>query len=222
MFVYLPGDFNHNDGDLYIKVIGRIRNAWCSFRKYTFKLHDRPSAPLELKIRMLRAEVLETMLYGCDSWSPRVCHYDTLRRVHHGFLTRCISVGERTIAPTPRLHIVSGYAIKTRSESIEATVRRRRVFFAGFVTRMEDTRLPKCVMCGELVGGTGCVGGVRKKSGWDISWTTSELSVSTPISGRLQPRARGNNAARRRNKGWNVSWRNASLQRKSGLDYGMQ
>ena len=31
--------------------------------------------------------------------------------------------------------------------------------FAGFVARMEDTRLPKCVMFGELVGGAGCVGG---------------------------------------------------------------
>ena len=28
---------------------------------------------------------------------------------------------------------------------------------------MEDTRLPKCVMFGELVGGTGCVGGQEKE-----------------------------------------------------------
>ena len=54
-------------------------HAWCSFRKYTLELYDRPSAPLELKIRMLRAEVLETMLYGCVTWSPRACHYETLR-----------------------------------------------------------------------------------------------------------------------------------------------
>ena len=32
-------------------------------------------------------------------------------------------------------------------------MRRRRILFAGFVARMEDTRLPKCVMFGELVGG---------------------------------------------------------------------
>ena len=31
--------------------------------------------------------------------------------------------------------------------------------FSVFVARMEDTRLPKCVMFGELVGGAGCVGG---------------------------------------------------------------
>ena len=57
----------------------RIRNAWCSFRKYSLELFDRPSAPLELKIRMLKAEVIETMLYDCVTWIPRACHYDTLR-----------------------------------------------------------------------------------------------------------------------------------------------
>ena len=35
--------------------------------------------------------------------------------------------------------------------------------FAGFVVRMEDTRLPKCVMFGELVGSAGCVGGPEKE-----------------------------------------------------------
>ena len=45
--------------------------------------------------------------------------------------------------------------MKTGSESIEAILRRRRILFAGFVARMEDTRLPKCVMFGELVGGAG-------------------------------------------------------------------
>ena len=62
-FIYLGGNVNHN-ADLSIEVDRRIRNAWCSFR-YTLELYDRPSAPLELKIRILRAEVLETMLYGC-------------------------------------------------------------------------------------------------------------------------------------------------------------
>ena len=88
-FVYLGGNVNHN-ADLSIEVDRRIRYAWCSFRKYTLELYDRPSAPLELKIRMLRAEVLETMLYGCVTWSPRACQYDTLRQAHHRFLTRCI------------------------------------------------------------------------------------------------------------------------------------
>ena len=60
-FVHLGGNVDHN-ADLPIEVNQRIRNAWCSFRKYTVEIYDRPSAPLELKIRMLRAEVLENIL----------------------------------------------------------------------------------------------------------------------------------------------------------------
>ena len=86
---YLGRNINHN-ADLSIEIDRRIRNAWCSFWKYTLDMCDQPSAPLELKIRTLRAAVLETMLYGCFTWSPRACHYDTLRRAHHRFLTRCI------------------------------------------------------------------------------------------------------------------------------------
>ena len=109
--------------------------------------------------------------------------------------------------------------MKAGSESIEAVMRRRRILFAGCVARMEDTILPKYVMFEERLEVAGCVGG-KKNSGWGVSWTTSELSVSKPTSGRLQPRTRGN-GARRRKTGRNVSWRNRSLQRKSGLDYGM-
>ena len=57
-FVYLGGNVNHNNTDLSIEVDRRIRNAWCTFRKYTLELYDQPSALLELKIRMLRAEGL--------------------------------------------------------------------------------------------------------------------------------------------------------------------
>ena len=216
-FVYFGGNINHN-ADLFIEVDLRVRNAWGSVRKYTLELYDRPSAPLDLKIRMLRAEVLETMLYGFVTWSPRTCRYDTLRRAHHRFLTRCIGWRKHNRANHPIFYLDT--LMKTRSESIEATLRRRRILFAGFVVRIEDTRLPTCVMFGEIVEGAGCVG-ARKKSGWGVSWTTSELSASTPTSGRLQPRTRGN-VAERQNKGRNISWRNGSLQRKPRLDYGMQ
>ena len=53
--------------------------------------------------------------------------------------------------------------MKTGNESIEAIIRRRRILFAGFVARMEVTRLPKCVIFGKLVGDTGCVGGAGKR-----------------------------------------------------------
>ena len=109
-----------------------IRNAGCSFWKYTLELYDRPSAPFELKIRMLRAKVLDTMLYDCVTWSPRACHYDTLRRAHHRFLTHCIGWRKYNRADHPTSYLDT--LLKSGSESIETTLRRR---------------LPKCVMFGE-------------------------------------------------------------------------
>ena len=110
---------------------------------------------------MLRAEVLETMLYDCVTWSPRACHYDTLRRAHHRFLTRCIGWRKHNRADHPISCLDT--LIKTGTESIEAILRRRRILFAGFVARMENTKLPKCVMFGEMLGGAGCVGGQEKE-----------------------------------------------------------
>ena len=117
-FVYLGGSVNHN-ADLSIEIDRCIRNAWCSFRKYTLEPYDRPSAPLELKTRMLRTEVLETMLCGCVTWSPRACHYNTLRRAHHRFLTRCIGWQKQNCADHPISYLDT--LMKTGSESIEAT-----------------------------------------------------------------------------------------------------
>ena len=100
------------------------------------------------------------MLYGCVTWSPRACHYDALRRAHHRFLTRCI--GWRKRNRTDHLISYLDTLVKAGSESIEAILRKRRILFAGFVARMEETRLPKRVMVGELVGGAGSVGGQEK------------------------------------------------------------
>ena len=74
--------------------------------------------------------------------------------------------------------------MKKGSESVDGIMRRSRIVFAGFVARMEDTRLPNCVMFGRLLGERGVWEG-RKKCGRSISWMTSELSVLTPTSGRL-------------------------------------
>ena len=100
------------------------------------------------------------MLYGLVTWSPHACHYDTLRRAHHRFLTRCVGGQKHKRADHPIFYLDT--TVKTGSENIEATLRRRRILFAGFVARMEDTRLPKCVMFVETVGGAGCVAGLEK------------------------------------------------------------
>ena len=77
--------------------------------------------------------------------------HNTLRRARHSVLTRCIGRRKNDRADHP-------ISMKTGRESMEAVMRRGRILLPGFVGRMEDTRLPKCVMFvmfGGLVGGGG-------------------------------------------------------------------
>ena len=67
----------------------------------------------------------------------RARHYDTLRRVHHSFLTRCIGWRKHTRTDHPIFYLET--LVKTGSESIETILRKRRILFAGSVARMEDT-----------------------------------------------------------------------------------
>ena len=48
--------------------------------------------------------------------------------------------------------------LRTDSESVETTVRRRRILFAGFVARTGEERLSRRVMFGEMLGGKGYSG----------------------------------------------------------------
>ena len=69
----------------------------------------------------------------------------------------------------------------------------------------------------ELVAGAGCVGGGAGKR-------VDGVFPGRPNADQWTIAAQGErrNGAERRNKGRNVSWRKGSLQKKLGLDYGMQ
>ena len=124
------------------------------------KIYDRPGVHLRLKVRLLKAEVAETLLYGCMTWSPKKPEDDRLRQVHHSMLLRCLGWRERK--RDDRTLSYADALAKTASESIEAIVPKRRILFAGFVARTGEERLPQRVMFGELVGGKGYSGGQEK------------------------------------------------------------
>ena len=71
---------------------------------------------------VLKAEAIETLLYGCMTWIPNKPDYDRIRRVHH-YMLQCLGWrrrkgGDHTLSYADAL-------AKTASESIEAIVRIR-------------------------------------------------------------------------------------------------
>lgn len=149
-FRYLGGLVNEH-GDLTREINYRSKAAWACIRRYATELFDRPGAPFRLKARLLQAEAVEALLYGCMTWSPRRDHCRLLQTTHHQLLLRVI--GYRRERGTYRQLSYARALKRVGCQSVEATVRQRRLLFAGAVARQPDGRLPKRLMFGELVGG---------------------------------------------------------------------
>ena len=112
---------------------------------------------LSLTVRMLKAEVSETLLlYGCVTWTLSAKHFARLRTVHHQVLLRVIGFQRRQPYRLDYTTLSYPNAIKrTRCESIETTVHKWRRLFAAAVARQNEGRLPRRVMFGTMTGGVG-------------------------------------------------------------------
>ena len=90
---------------------------------------------------------MEALLYGCMTWAPRNAHYQQLRTTHHKLLLRVI--GYHRVHGTYRNMSYAKALKKTGSQSVEATVRQRRLLFAGALSKQGDKRLRKQLLFAE-------------------------------------------------------------------------
>ena len=131
--MYLGGAITA-DRELSIEITQRLQRAWACFQPYNMEIYDRPGVRLRLKVRLLKADVIETLIYGCMTRSPNTPDYDRLRWVHHSMLLRCL--GWRKRKHNDHTLSYADALAKTASERIEAIVRKRRILFAGSEARM--------------------------------------------------------------------------------------
>ena len=64
-FVYLGGGAINEGTDVVTKIKLPIGAGWASVRRYSYQLYDQRNARLSLKIRLLKAKVMNVMLCGC-------------------------------------------------------------------------------------------------------------------------------------------------------------
>ncbi|CAB1099768.1 unnamed protein product [Ectocarpus sp. CCAP 1310/34] len=140
-FVYL-GRTISADGKADREITSRSCRAWKCYRRNSASIYDRRRANRQLKIRLLQAKGVETLLNECASWSLTAEHYTKLNGTHRQFLTRCIGWSKRKSSDRPMSYAQA--LIRAGCEdTIEATVRKRRLCVAGFVMHIKDSRLPK-------------------------------------------------------------------------------
>ena len=78
LFLYLGGLVDAS-ADIMPEMKRRIRLAWACYNRFKRELYDMEDAPFTLKVRMLKAEVMETLLYGCVTWTLGQEHFAELR-----------------------------------------------------------------------------------------------------------------------------------------------
>ena len=136
--------------DICIHIAKRIFACLMRIRWYLWELHDQTEFPLSLKTRMVKAEAIKALLYGCSTWTLRQKYYDKLCIVHHWFVLRIIGA-QRNILD---LHMTSyNRTLKiTRCKSIEILLRTKLLLEAGALICMGGGRLPKGNVFGTLQG----------------------------------------------------------------------
>ncbi|XP_050187470.1 uncharacterized protein LOC126648484 [Myiozetetes cayanensis] len=143
-FNYL-GSIISSDGKIDAEIDNRLAKAYRAFGK----LHKRVwRKKKSTKISVYRAVVLSALLYGSESWVIYPHHLRLLERFHQ----RCL----RTILNIHWTDYVTNTSVLEQAAvtSIEAMLLRTQLSWAGHVSRMQDYRLPKIVLYGELA--TGC------------------------------------------------------------------
>ena len=99
--MYLDGAISA-DGELSFEVSRRQQIAWSCSRWYKMEINDRPGVSLWLKLRILKAETIGTLL-----WVPTRCVLPKLQ----SFLTAV----QFQVSPQPRGLAAAGHGKSTKS-----------------------------------------------------------------------------------------------------------
>ena len=147
-FTYLGSDI-HRDGLSSHDVQARIGKASKAFGSLKQAVFENRSLSLQCRRRVYVAVVLSTLLSGAETWTTKAPELRRLNLFHHQCVRSINGVSRRQQWET---HATSSALAKTFGvpEDIGHIVRERRLRCLGHVARMEDHRLPKCVLFSEV------------------------------------------------------------------------
>ncbi|KAL0167122.1 hypothetical protein M9458_038966, partial [Cirrhinus mrigala] len=155
-FTYL-GCIITSDAKIDKELDNRLAKANSAFGRLYKRVWYNKQLKQSTRISVYRAIVLTTLLYGSESWVLYRSQLRLLERFHQ----RCL----RTILGIHWSDYVTNVEVLEQAEtvSIEALLLRTQLRWAGHVSRMEDYRLPKIILYGELATGHRDRGAPKKR-----------------------------------------------------------
>ena len=142
-FCYLGSTItNKSTLDDEIKIrISKASSAYGRLQQRLWKVHD---VSLPTKILVYKAVVVSTLLYSSETWTLYRTHINTLSAFHMRML--------RSICNVSWKDKITNHEILTRCKisGIEALLIKSQMRWAGHVVRMNEDRLPKIALYGQL------------------------------------------------------------------------
>ena len=154
-FTYLGSNLSFS-GDLTNGIQRCINLASSAFGRLSKRVFGNQNLTIHTNIAIFNAVVISTILYGCETWVPYRHHIRLLETFHIRRLQ--LILGLRW------WHKVTHSEIRSRVGmlSIESMLLHRQLRWLGHVIRMPHSRLPHCVLYGQLRLGHRSVGGQKK------------------------------------------------------------
>ena len=145
-FVYLGSTVSQN-ALLDSEISARIQKASAAFGELTDRVWSQHNITPKTKIMVYMAFVIKSLLYTCDTWTPYAHHIKSLERFHQKCLRHILKVKWQALVPDTDILDLAAVP------SIESLILLDRLRWAGHLVRLEDTRIPKQLFFGEIVGG---------------------------------------------------------------------
>ena len=155
-FTYLGSTLSRS-ANIDAEVNNRIAKASSAFGRLRKTVWERRGIQQHTKVKVYKAVVLTTLLYGCETWTIYRRHEKQLQQFHLRCLRNILSIHWQDRIPDTE--------VLERAElpSVITTMRKAQTRWAGHVSRMADSRIPKQLFYGELRHGKRKVGGQRKR-----------------------------------------------------------
>lgn len=146
-FRYLGSTLTNNNC-LDAEISARIGKAATVMSKLTKRVWENKNLTTNTKLRVYRACVLSTLLYGSETWTTYARQETKLNTYHMRCLRRILSITwADKITNTEVLN-------RAKSTTIFAMLSERRLRWLGHVRRMDKGRIPKDLLYGQLEQGT--------------------------------------------------------------------
>ena len=150
-FTYLGSTISGNLS-LDTEIDKRIGKASTTLARLTPRVWENPKLSIKTKMAVYNACVISTLLYGSETWTT----YARQDRRLNSFHMRCI----RRILGISWEDKVTNTEVLSRADlpSMFTLLRQRRLRWLGHVRRMDDGRIPKDILYGELAAGKRATG----------------------------------------------------------------